>query len=441
MRPTLAGIPFIHAAAFPHEESVPHAHALTSTLLFENGRVYKMYAPGFVPRLIYWLSFQAPFAYSSMPRALEAAVHRRNLAGLLTEYWYGERRVSPAYGWTVRDGHLALEGHFLDGHQPSDHDSAQAFLFDISARFDEAGLPTWQIDPRQPRSLGNILETEPGKYTVIDLESGLVSPMASPRAWRRAFRRGLVPLYDDVYFDITRKYVERESASMRASLGDAWYTALLETLAQAERATDDWHRAEPRIWGHIARGAQHGFGVPAIPRRIHDYAERDSGRARSWIESAIETWRSEGRLTAGEADRLRAELDDPGVAGVIPHFGVHLAIGIVLRFPFGSITRASYTLLNLLVACARLLLRRIDRRAWRRSVGIHAPWVVLAAALPGVGTFAYLTSVPVLSHFLLARVVADAVGEKLPFHVYRRLGFKRLVARQPRAAEGAAVPR
>jgi hypothetical protein len=60
--------------------------------------------------------------------------------------------------------------------------------------------------------------------------------------------------------------------------------------------------------------------------------------------------------------------------------------------------------------------------------GIHAPWVVLIAGTPGIGTFAYMTSVPVLRHFLLARVAADAIGEKLPFKVYRRLGFKRIVA-------------
>jgi hypothetical protein len=153
----------------------------------------------------------------------------------------------------------------------------------------------------------------------------------------------------------------------------------------------------------------------------------------------VTRWTADGRIDAGEADRLRASLREPGVVALLPHFGVHLAIGVVLRFPLGSITRASYTLANLLLACVRLLLRRIDRAAWQRLAGIHAPWVVLLAAMPAVGTFAYLTSVPVLRHLLLARLAADTIGEKLPFRVYRRLGLKRIVAPAPRERRPVTV--
>ena len=74
-------LPFIHAVPIPHDPSIPSAHALTSTILFEGDVVTKIYAPGFVPRAIYWLSFQAEFPYIGNRDALEAAVLRRNLAG------------------------------------------------------------------------------------------------------------------------------------------------------------------------------------------------------------------------------------------------------------------------------------------------------------------------------------------------------------------------
>jgi undecaprenyl-diphosphatase len=430
MKPTMSGIPLIRATPIDHDHHDGHgcAHALTSTLLFRDGQALKMYRPGFVPRLIYWLAYQAPFAYECKPRALDAAVHRRNLAGMLTEYWYGSNRVSPALGWHPENGHLALVSRFVDGHEPRDLEHARQFLLDLADKFDQAGLPTWQIDPRQPRSLGNILETAPGSYTVIDLESGLVSPVASPRAWGRALKRGLFPLYDDVFFDITRDYVERERAAMESNLGSDWVARLLWTLDEAERATSDWHRAEPRIWSRSIRAV---VSIPSIPTRLHHFAESKRHHADAWMDEAIARWRTEGRISPAEAQQLHASLSDPGVVAMLPHFGVHLAIGVVLRFPIGSITRASYTLLNLLITCGLLMLRRIDRRTWQRRAGIHAPWVVVFAAMPGVGTFAYLSSVPVLSHFLLARVAADAIGEHLPFKVYRRIGLKRIVARRP----------
>ncbi len=61
MEPTIAGIPLWHAAPMPHDESRPHAHALTSLIIFNGSIVSKIYAPGWIPRALYWLAFQAPF--------------------------------------------------------------------------------------------------------------------------------------------------------------------------------------------------------------------------------------------------------------------------------------------------------------------------------------------------------------------------------------------
>ena len=68
------------------------------------------------------------------------------------------------------------------------------------------------------------------------------------------------------------------------------------------------------------------------------------------MRSAIDEWRAEGRLTADEAVTLRRTLANPEVALVIANLGVHLAITVPLRFPFGSLTRFSWTLASRLRA-------------------------------------------------------------------------------------------
>ena len=108
--------------------------------------------------------------------------------------------------------------------------------------------------------------------------------------------------------------------------------------------------------------------------------------------------------------------------------GHHFRVGLVLRFPFGSIARFSYTAVSLLVASCLLLVRKRSRKQWRESFSIHSPLVMLIAGLPGVGTFAYLTSKPIRSQGRLGRLALDAVGEKIPFRLYKRSGIQRLVA-------------
>lgn len=171
-----------------------------------------------------------------------------------------------------------------------------------------------------------------------------------------------------------------------------------------------------------------------------DRKEQRRTRAQRWLEGSIAAWERDGRVSKREAAQLRQNLNEPTVLAVLPHFGVHLTIGAVLRFPIGSITRASYTLLNLLLATLRLLVRNIDRHQWRETVGIHSPLVILIAGMPGIGTFAYLASKPVRSNHLLLRVGLDAVLLKLPFHVYECTGLRWVVAR-PNTASRAQIDR
>ncbi len=422
-------LPLIRAAVPMHDESQPHAHALTSLVLFRGNSVAKVYAPGLLPRALFWAAFQAPFPYIRNLHALRAAMHRRNMVGMLTEYWYGSNRVARVTGIEpVGDGY-ALVSEYVDGHAPRDRAAAKCFLVDLRGRFEAAGLPTWQIDPRQPRAVDNVLETTDGRYTIVDLESGLVTPIASPKTWARAFRRGSVPMFDDVFFDITRTYVAREEGAMRATLGDSRVAELMEEVGAAEAATAAWVRSEPRLWSRLVRGVWNGFGARTWPARLRTRLNGSQDQAREWLGRAIAGWEAEGRITDAEAAELRMQMETPSFQAMIPHLGAHILISIPLRFPFGSIARAAWSFGALMTATARLVVQRGDRRAWGQAWSIHSPLVILLSTVPGFGTFAYLAAKPIRANHLLLRAATDAALVKAPWRLYERTGLRGMVAR------------
>lgn len=413
-------LPFIHAGEIAHDEESRHAHALTSVVFFDGDSVSKVYNPGFLPRALYWLSFQAPFPYVANRKALDAAMQRRNLAALLTEYWYGESRVARVTGIDTVDGNLAVTSEFVDGHEPSDRADAKRFLRELRARFEQTGLPTWQIDPRQPRAVDNVLETADGRYMIVDLESGLVSPLASIKSWVRAIRRGHAPIFDTVYFDITREYIVRESDAIRAAKGDAWLAELETTLNVAEESANAWYASEPRLWSKLV-------DVRNWKPRAEKAVAGGQEKAMGWLTTSVDTWQAEGRVSDAEATRLRAEMDTPQFQAVVPHLGAHVGISILLRFPLGSIARAGWTLVALLGATGRLMARRIDFAAWKQSFSIHNPVVIALAAIPGFGAFAYLAAGPIRKNRLLMRLTVDAVMFKMPWRLYERTGMRRVM--------------
>jgi hypothetical protein len=163
-------------------------------------------------------------------------------------------------------------------------------------------------------------------------------------------------------------------------------------------------------------------GMRAKLRSSRDHAD-------DWIEDAIATWVDEGRISEAEGIRARNELAEPQFHAVLPHFGVHLTISVLLRFPLGSMTRAGYTLANLALATLRFLTHQISRQEWRRLLGTHSPLVILLGAIPGFGALAYLGSRPLRSHPLLLRIGLDAALRKLPWGLYRHSGLESVVAR------------
>jgi hypothetical protein len=339
---------------------------------------------------------------------------------MLTEFWYGSPRVARALGIAEHHGRPALISERVEGREPEDRARSREFLLDLRRRFDDVGLPTWQIDTRQPSALDNALECADGTYIVIDLESGMVFPLASWRSWKRALQRGHLPMFDTVYFDVTRAYVERHAGEMRDRFGSDWLTELRATIDAGERSAEAWYAAEPRIWGKLidVRGWK-----PRLQARIsegHDSAMR-------WISEAVDQWEADGRLTQEESEELREELRAPGLQAVLPHLGAHLVITIFLRFPFGSLARFTWTLWAMGAAIVRLLARRTSVRQWRTDFSIHNPLTAVVALVPSVGAFAYLLSGPMIENRLLLRLTLDAVLLKVPGQLYERTRLRRIV--------------
>jgi undecaprenyl-diphosphatase len=435
---SISGLPLITAAPIAHDESRKHVHALTSLVLFDEKTVSKIYEPGLLPRAIYWVAFQAPFGYIQNKAALTSAMHRRNLASRLTEFWYGESRVARVTSIDTIGDRYAVTSERVEGTSAIDPYVGKAFLRGLQVRFEEAGLPTWQIDPRQPRAIDNLLQTPDGSFQIVDLESGLVSPMASLTTWKRALRRGMVPFYDDIFFDITRDYVAKNEADMRSAKGDAWVSDLMTTLDAAESDTASWHRSEPRVWNRLLTGIVTGFSVRTWSTRIRARFATGRDKGEQWLDHAVTTWEREERITGEEAAILRTQIVEPTFQEMLPYLGAHVLISIPLRFPLGTIVRPFLVAGALGVATVRLLRRQIDRETWGRAWSIHSPLVMILSAVPGFGSFAYLAAKPVRANRLLLRTLADAVGQKVPWNLYQRTGLRRFVAR-PSALEAAAI--
>jgi undecaprenyl-diphosphatase len=429
---SLDGLPLIRAQWLDHNETAPHAHALTSLVLFQGTSVAKVYAPGLLPRALYWVAFQAPFPYIANVHALWAAAYRRNLAGMLTEYWYGQRLTAGVLGVDKIDGRLAIVSEYVDGRQATDRAEAKAFLTDLRGRFEQAGFPTWQIDPRQPRAVDNVLQVADGSFRIVDLESGLVSPLASRKTWSRAIDRQMVPFFDDIFFDVLRDYLAGERAAMTAAKGDAWVAELDKMVDDAERQAAKWHASEPRIWNRLFAFAAGGFGIRSGVRKGRALWAGGNEKAMSWIDAGVHRWESEGRLSDTETVKLREQIGQPDFQQMMPYLGGHILLSIPLRFPFGCIIRPILVAGALGWSTLLLMRRKIDRAEWKRAFGIHSPLVMVVAAIPGFGTVAYLASEPIRRNRLMMRVMADAVLFKLPKQLYLKSGTRKWIARSAR---------
>jgi len=394
---------------------------------FDAGTAEKAYGVGTpLVRWLYRFCFQAAFPYTGNEAALDTAVHRRVVVGLLTKFWFGKDLVAPIIELRkLDDGRFALVTQLVRGDVPRNLEAGNALLQDLTRLFLESGLPVWQVAHYNPRAIGNLMELPDGSFAMIDLESNLVSPFLPPAAIVRSIRNGQYPSFDDVDIPRLREYLTANRADLEGKLGTADAAELSAATERLADAQTRWFASEPRIISRTLRFLFRLIDVPSWIRGIRRLADRGTSMGEEFVEEGVETWVAEGHITDEQGTELRSALANPEVALVLANLGAHLAITIPLRFPFGSLTRFFWTLGSRLTAEWRALLRKSPATTARR---VHTIPVMFATLLPSVGSAAYLLATPLRHNAVLELIAVDSVLRRLPFRVHQRFHLVALTA-------------
>ncbi|MEE8346249.1 MAG: hypothetical protein V3S20_02760 [Dehalococcoidia bacterium] len=410
----------------------------------KRGTATKVYRKHFLVRLLYWLAFQASFPYICNKAALMAAQYRRRIASLITKFFLGRDLVAPVIEVRPEGNGYAFVTELVRGESPRDRKHARKFLGRVTDAFLQAGLPTWQVTPNNPRAVGNLIETEDGDYRIIDLESNVVTPMMPLSGLWGAAREGHLPAFDDIDVPRLRAFVSDNRSALATTLGAKDFRALQKAIESYDRYEREWHENEPRVWGRIARFVARVVDMPAHIRGLRRVLGKwgNSGKvAESWLRDGIARWREEGRLTESVAIEVERSLEAPATLSVISNLGAHIAMSVPLRFPFGSAARFLWTLGFRAKAEVRALLRRRVDDDTRTARRVHTLAVAFVAAVPGVGAVAYVLAEPLRKNRVLLAVAVDLALRKLPFRIYGRLHLGTLTSRlaascrkQPRSA-------
>jgi hypothetical protein len=373
---------------------------------------------------LYRASFQAPFPYVSNMAALKAAKYRRRIAGLITKYLMGRDVVAQVRRIERTGGGHTFVTELIEGGEPKDHKRARAFLHEVTHAFIQSGLPTWQVSPYNPRSLGNLIETPDGEYRVIDLESNVVTPMVPLSGVWGAARTAHLPPFDDIDVPKLLRFVSREWDGITARLGEEDAHQLARSIARYVWYEDLWQKNEPRIWSRGLRRVAAFLDLPAHVRRLarglRRWAERVTTKAENWVEAGIARWEENGIITRAEADGAREDLQSGPVIAVLGHLGGQIAISIPLRFPAGSLARLVWAAAFRARAELRAATRRAAPEETRVARGTHSIAVMCVAAIPGLGAAAYVLASPLRKNAVLFGAALDQAFRLLPLGLHRR---------------------
>ena len=359
---------------------------------YDKGTAEKVYRPTKMVKALYALAYQAKFPYTDNVDAFEAARLRREIGGLLTEAWDGESLVAQTLDVRpTEDGRIVFVTELVRGTFPRDKQRARAFLNVLSKRFQEAGLPPWQVASYNPRAIGNLIERSDGSYRVIDLESNLVTPFLPPAAMVRAIRNGQYPSFDDINVARLESYVADNRDMLVMTIGIEKADRLAAATAEYGSAQGRWHASESRIAAKTLKFAFRLIDVPTWFRAIKRLTAGGERMAENVTRTGIDTWVAEGMLSEAEAEKAREQLATPEMTQATAHLGAHLAITVPLRFPLGSIARTGWTLTLRAKGEWQALRGKGSAKTARR---VHSLPVAAIAAVPGFGSFAYLAAKP-----------------------------------------------
>jgi hypothetical protein len=411
----------IEQTAETEDPAIVIAHSISSTveLDYRAGTAHKTYEPPTWVRVLYGAAFQSKFPYSTNEDALEAGRLRRHIAGILTTYWFGVNLISPVLD--VRreaDGKMAFVTQLVEGDAPKDRRHARRFLRQLTTHFLQAGLPTWQVTPHNPRAIGNLIAAQDGVYRVIDLESNLVAPLMPVSGVIGAIRQGNFPAFDDIDVDRLNGYLAKHEHAITEALGRDRYDDLVASAAAYAAAAGRWHGSERRIISRSLRFALKLVDVPSWVRALKRTTNDSQKMADRLVSQGIEDWSAEGHLTPEQATNLRKASETPAVASALTHLGAHIAMTVPLRFPLGSIARFGWTIAMRASAEAKALLRKGSAKSARQE---HTLLVATASLVPTFGAAAYMLAKPLRSNRALAMIAFDRMFRKMPAKLYGRL--------------------
>ena len=404
------------------------------------GTATKVYSPPLPVRALYRLAFQAPFPYQVRRDALEAAVAKRKIAGLLTRHRFGYDMVAAAYGIYEGENGYRFETELIEGAEPRSNSEVEGLLNEMYAFFQETGMPTWQIAPGNPHAYSNFIRRPNGELKLIDLESALVSTSYPWKELRAALRDGNFPTFDDVNFVQLHSYVDTNALELTKTLGVKGLEELNEAIESAKSSSRSWKESEPRIWGRMAAWTYRILDMSGPIKAIGGRMESAESFSTNFLTSAVGRWEQEGKIDGEQAATLRNSLGTSEMNAVVKHLGAHMVLSVAIAIPIPglrSLARFGWTLSFRLKGLLGLATGRMTREEYRAVRSIHTVPVMFLALVPAVGAIAYAVSDPMLNG--PGRMLVDESASRLPFKLYRRLGLARFTAPRRQKATSTKV--
>ena len=260
--------------------------------------VEKVFAPGLLTRIIYRLSFQSPFAYQSNRDAILACFYRRRVAAavlansnidakiarplyirfdedskawVLAAEWIQGRGIKPAPADAA-----GVRRRFLWSRakqqttEPAEIDTLVSTMHELEAMLDVCGLvgSGWQVAPRALVSTANLLRVD-GRYTIIDLESGIPAVLV-PHYLLGGFVRAELPPFDDLDAGKLRQWQQDHQRELTFRIGPEAAIDFGQDVQKLVDHTRCWKESElaffRRPWRLLRRGGMHAYQKECMRR-------------------------------------------------------------------------------------------------------------------------------------------------------------------------------